>query len=743
MKKNYLHQHCWCLAFALFLFFKINAQSTGEIAFVGFNSDGNDDFSIVALVDLSTNKTLYIKDGSGFITWNTGLSVIKAGSIITFTDVNSINNPFLGVTKGTITKDGTFNWSASGEAVFIYDGTDKDSPTTYITGMMNSSSSADLTGTGLTTGTNFLQLNTTASPDGGIYTASRSNKATYSAYLEEIMNPVNWSSNSTNGELFLPFSGELFSLTGTPINSWTGAISSAWNIAGNWNNGIPTATSIVNIPNVATSPIISSGTTALAGNLIIEADELLTVNSSNSLTISGLLTITGNLTVESGGSIIIEGSASGNYTYAVHVSDTNWHFVSSPVVGEQYDDTWNTANSINVSGAGLNDAVSTYDNTTSANGSWNYFQTGGAATTFNQGQGYSVKRIGSGDYGFIGTFPASDVLLTITQGFGAANKWNFVGNPFPSYIKVGELITANAANLADTHEFVYVWNGASYMTLNSNDYIHPGQGFFVNADNSNAGNFTIPESLQSHQTGITFYKEVSNPSIKIFAQENDNNQKFTEIKYEENSSKGLDPGFDAGTFTGQSTSFSLYSHLVSDSNGVDFLLQSLPRNDYENTIIPIGLNATSGKEVTFSVNHQNLPIGLMVFLEDKEQKTITRLDEVNSNYKITLNTDSNGIGRFYLHTSSTDLRKTLNLNTENLDQVSMHLSSSRNLRIFGLRNETATLTLYTILGSKVYFKNLKANTTIDIPISNSLKQGIYIVSLKTNKGNLNKKIFLK
>jgi hypothetical protein len=32
--------------------------------------------------------------------------------------------------------------------------------------MINSSTAADLTGTGLTSGTNFLQLNTIASPDG-------------------------------------------------------------------------------------------------------------------------------------------------------------------------------------------------------------------------------------------------------------------------------------------------------------------------------------------------------------------------------------------------------------------------------------------------------------------------------------------------------------------------------------------------------------------------------------------------
>lgn len=512
-----------------------------------------------------------------------------------------------------------------------------------------------------------------------------------------------------------------FSITST---TWDGSDSSDWNTTANWSNGVPTLGYVANIPNgMPNEPTIGATIGA-------------TVND---------ISITGGavLTIESGGSLIVSDAASGNLTYNVSVANTNWHLVSSPVVGEQYDDAWNTANSINVSGAGNNDAVSTYNNTTSASGSWNYFQTGGAATTFNQGQGYSLKRTGAGNYAFTGTFPTSDIQLSIDQNFGGLNKWNFIGNPFPSYIKVSELIAANAANLTDSHELVYVWNGTNYITLAGTDYIHPGQGFFVNADNSDANNFVITESLQSHQTGITFYKGISYPKIEIYANDGNNNQKFTEIRYEDNTTKGLDPGFDAGTFTGQSTSFSLYSHLVSNSDGVDFMLQALPKDDYENTIIPLGLNAASGNEITFTINHQNLPSDLMVFLEDKEKNTITRLDESNSNYKITLDNDSNGIGRFYLHTSTTDLRKTLDINDFNLDQVSVYLSSQRNLRIAGLKSDKAVLTVFNILGKKVYNQNLKSNSTINVSLSNAIKQGIYIVKIETDKGNITKKIFLK
>ena len=41
------------------------------------------------------------------------------------------------------------------------------------------------------------------------------------------------------------------------------------------------------------------------------------------------------------------------------------------------------------------------------------------------------------------------------------------------------------------------------------------------------------------------------------------------------------------------------------------------------------------KEIIISAEALNLPAGVNVFLEDKQTDTFTRLDEANSNYKIT------------------------------------------------------------------------------------------------------------
>ena len=494
------------------------ALSPGDIAFIGFNTDGDDDFSIVILSDI-TNKTIYFSDNEtngtggfidnneGVLTWITGVKTIKSGTVINFNDTDNEFNIGFGASIGSLSRSsGSFSLSASTkDGIVAYLGTDENTPTTFIAAIQIGNDAAELgsydldgvtlTGTGLVKGTSIIIFDDSATPDGAVYNASRSNQGVYSNYYSLIADDANNWTNVVNGdgETLLPFSQEAFT---TNTTTWTGGTSSVWNLAGNWDNGIPTSSSLVSIPNVTTSPIISSGVSAAAGNITIDTGETLTINSANSLSLGGILTISGGLTVNSGGSLIVNGTSTGNLTYNVNVGDTNWHLVSSPVVGEQYDDAWNTTNSINVSGAGLNDAVSTYNNTTSISGSWNYFQTGGLATTFNQGQGYSLKRMSAGNYGFIGTFPTSDARLTISQGFGTLNKWNLIGNPFPSYIKVSDLITANSLNLTDTHEFVYVWNGTSYVALDGTDYIHPGQGFFVNANNSTAdpANFILAPS---------------------------------------------------------------------------------------------------------------------------------------------------------------------------------------------------------------------------------------------------------
>ena len=108
--------------------------------------------------------------------------------------------------------------------------------------------------------------------------------------------------------------------------------------------------------------------------------------------------------------------------------------------------------------------------------------------------------------------------------------------------------------MAGAYWAIYVWNGTTYTSLTSGS-LHPGQGFFVNSDvASDVATFTT--DMQSHQTGITFYKN-SNPNIQLVVTDG-NETKTTEINYKEGKTLGLDHGFDIGMLDGVATNLSVY-----------------------------------------------------------------------------------------------------------------------------------------------------------------------------------------
>jgi hypothetical protein len=68
-------------------------------------------------------------------------------------------------------------------------------------------------------------------------------------------------------------------------NTWTGAVSTDWNIAGNWCGGIPTSATNVIIPSGGNQPTISSAATC--AGVIINSGATLTISGSNTLSVKG------------------------------------------------------------------------------------------------------------------------------------------------------------------------------------------------------------------------------------------------------------------------------------------------------------------------------------------------------------------------------------------------------------------------------------------------------------------------
>ncbi len=500
--------------------------------------------------------------------------------------------------------------------------------------------------------------------------------------------------------------------------TWNGSANNDWTTDANWTpETIPIITSDIVIPSgLSTYP---TATSAVIANTV---------------------------SIESGASLIATNIFIAHVTYNRDLANGNqWYLMSSPVVGEIYNDIWIDENSI-ASGQFNNRGLSWYDNTSSdidngfedtATGNWRYLQSGNNGT-FNKGQGYGVYRSGIGTVSFKGSgIYTSSQTFSITQG--ASTNYSLVGNPFTSYLNLGDFFVSNPKTSVLVESEAYFWNGSAYGTKTSGLHgafeIAPGQGFFVEANNNIDVTFDINDV--SHQSTDSFLK-TGRPKINLFITD-DTYSNYADIYYIEGKTTGFDSGYDGKLFGGVTQPLTIYTHLVSDGGGEKYQIQSLPTSNYENMVIPIGVDVTTGKEITFTANANNLPVGIKVFLEDRQENTFIRLDQVDSNYKVIFNNAVNGVGRFYLHTTSNVLSIDNDLI---LNSLTIFKSDETTLRIVGLPQGETTISLFNILGKQMIRSSFNSNGVKEISLQ-KLTTGIYFVQVQTETGKVSKKIILE
>lgn len=519
--------------------------------------------------------------------------------------------------------------------------------------------------------------------------------------------------------------------------TWTGATSANFNLSANWDNGNPDGTTKnVVIPNVANDPIITSDNITMYGSFTLAASATLTITEGGSFTQPNLI---GSPTFTNNGSIIINSGSefktssddlgSGSFTYNRNLPTTNWYLVSSPFEGQDIDnfitaETPATANS----DVGLAPYLT-------ATNIWDYIQTGASGSgNFETAKGYSVKLASAGDISFTGTLLTTNKTISLTTtGLG----YNLIGNPYPIHIKSAEILSRNTASLDS--QTIWLWNQAtsSYEAKVSGVSwaIAPAQSFFVKSDGA-AGNLEIQEGDQQ-SIDDTFQRINPIPEM-VLTLSNGSASRQATIYYIDNTTTGFDNGYDGPRFLGGDNSFAFYTHLVSDSEGVDYDIQSLPDNNYENMVIPIGINAVSGTAITIDASITDFPEGINVYIEDKENNSFSLLDG-DANFTTTLANDLNGIGRFYLHTTSEVLSSDDILNNNN---ISIYIPSRQNLRVVGVQNGTANIHIYNILGKEVFNTAFEGAGMNDIQLPN-IKEGIYIINLTTDRGTINKKVIIQ
>lgn len=509
----------------------------------------------------------------------------------------------------------------------------------------------------------------------------------------------------------------LLEVTTTATLTWDGSTDNDWDTASNWT---PTT-----LPGSGTDVVIPTGLTNYP-----TAGSAVTVNT---------------VSIASGATLIANSTFSGTVTYNRTLSTTNWYLISSPVSGQDID-AFVSAEGL-ATGAGDNLGFAPYDNNGSA---WTYYQNGASGTgNFLAAGGYSVKLSSSGDISFTGSLYTSDQTISITDG--SANEFNLVGNPYTSFIAANNNadLTHNVLKVNDTdNDFLsestlWFWDQANnmYDQINQSSsafYIAPGQGFFVSANETGAPHsFSITEAMRSHQSSDTFQRtSTTRPEVQLLMTDG-TNTRDADIYYIEGTTTGFDNGYDSSIFGGVTHSFAVYTQAVANSQGRQLGIQSLPTTDLENMIIPVGVISDDGT-LTFTVKASNLPTGYKVFLEDKETGNFIRLDENGSTYEVTLDQAIQGIGRFFLHTTTS----TLTTGSFDADHISAYISFKDNLKIVGIQHGSTHVRMFDIVGKQVLKTSFQGNGVNDVSLPN-LRPGVYVVQIATVEGRLTKKIVIE
>jgi uncharacterized protein len=186
----------------------------GDIAFISFNAD-EDGWSIVTFVDIDPNTIIYFTDneatsltafntGESYFQWNSGTSKITAGTVIRFSAIDNATNLAASIgafSRVSVSSSSNYGLSATNETIYAYLGTSADSPTIFLSGISNDTSTqgtTDLTTAGLTIGTNAILLNSSA--DYGVYNGARSGESSFANYKFSVNNVSNWTVDTVNGD---------------------------------------------------------------------------------------------------------------------------------------------------------------------------------------------------------------------------------------------------------------------------------------------------------------------------------------------------------------------------------------------------------------------------------------------------------------------------------------------------------------------------------------------------------------
>ncbi len=432
---------------------------------------------------------------------------------------------------------------------------------------------------------------------------------------------------STTTYTFTPTSGQCATTTTLTISvggtsTWLGSPVASW---------LPAApTSIDNAIISANYTSATNGGDINACSMTVNNSAIVIVSSGNNITLNGKLTVTsGSFTVENNANLLqsLDIANSGNITVKRNSSNLlrqDYTLWSSPVVGAQTLLQFTPLTTqASVGPPAVSSRFYVYNTLTNTyNNSFNP-----ASTTFASGKGYLLRMpnnwssttaspyLGS----FTGVPTNGDETFTLVNN-GIGQRFNAIGNPYPSDVSMSDFVAANTNNITGTLYFwrktnstvsspgYCTWAGGTFTSnletqvFDPNGIISVGQGFIVEAKNSST-TVNFNNGMRVSNNVNQFFR---NPNTieynRIWLNVSGNDTAITSAKsqmavgYITDATQGEDV-FDGKFFNNGDAA--LASLIGTDKYAIQG--RALPFND--NDVVPMSFKATTAGNYNIAIDH--------------------------------------------------------------------------------------------------------------------------------------------
>lgn len=741
------------------------APQPGDLYLIGFNSDGNDEFSFVSFVAIPEGTKIYFTDeeydsqagfssSEGAISWTAPLGGATAGTVVVINPTALTAN-----TGAVVEEDAGFDLAASGDVLYTYlsDNTASIGNFTFIAAFTNSTSwGGHLNGTGLTAGIEALYASP-SSNDNWKYnrTITSGTIGQIEAAIKDVEN--NWSSDGGSNDQSFVLSTSSFTISPPTTYTYTGS----------WSPSNPIGTSVLGDIIDVQSGSVSISTDTESGIVKVAAGATLTVNSGVTLTVSDKLENDGTLNVDNSGSLVQsagqdENTGSGIYNISREITaadHSRFNYWSAPVTGETFGDAFAGAN------------ASDWYYWQVGNQQWSSQNTIATSTELKPGAGYLSTPTAQN--------PPHANAITETRTFNAnslnnaridstysalADDFILVGNPYASALDADAFIAANSdlsgtlyfwdhsGDIANAGYASYNGSGATRGNTNQDPSISASggltptgniascQGFFVSAA-SGSPTVSFTNAMRISGSNGLFFKRKVETRERVWLKATSDSGAYGQIliSLDKRASMAYDRTLD-GEILKANPLLSFYSW----QDSLQLAIQALPKLSEVNAnlIIPLGLDCwQKGRHSLAIDSSHNWLTNNQIYLIDSLKKRTVNL--VKNEYNFPVNQTGAIENRFFIKVIPL-IKSGLSAAPHQPEKLSVFVQDGR-LQLndsqskLGLR-EIAIVSLSgkIVLHQRVELGNLKYEVNVShLPI------GIYVIRLTDGQGQFhNYKIFI-